>query len=196
MLGIKKAEIENLKKEKSLLKENISRLEENNKISLAEIEELNKGQKKLEMEELIKETQKGKELKSLIDKKDTEIKYLKEERETMEETYLIEIGNLKENIDLLKENISNLTEFKNNYHKLKDSIRDYEILKEKIVDYEETQKELALIQKNYNKLSSSSNEKEETIKKLQAHINNMNLKNEERIIISASESEQDKVSQV
>jgi hypothetical protein len=196
VLGIKKAEIENLKKEKSLLKENISRLEENNKISLAEIEELNKGQKKLEMEELIKETQKGKELKSLIDKKDTEIKYLKEERETMEETYLIEIGNLKENIDLLKENISNLTEFKNNYHKLKDSIRDYEILKEKIVDYEETQKELALIQKNYNKLSSSSNEKEETIKKLQAHINNMNLKNEERIIISASESEQDKVSQV
>jgi len=195
-LGIKKAEIENLKKEKSSLQENISRLEDNNKISLAEIEELNRGRKKLEMEELIKETQKGKELKSLLDQKDTEIKYLKEERETMEETYLIEIGNLKENIDLLKENISNLTEFKNNYDKLKDSIRDYEILKDKIVDYEETQKELALLQKKNSKLNSVNNEKEEIIKKLQAQINNMNLKNEERINITASESEQDKVSQV
>jgi len=157
LLGIKKAEIENLKKEKSSLQENISRLEDNNKISLAEIEELNRGRKKLEMEELIKETQKGKELKSLLDQKDTEIKYLKEERETMEETYLIEIGNLKENIDLLKENISNLTEFKNNYDKLKDSIRDYEILKDKIVDYEETQKELALLQKKNSKFKLEKN---------------------------------------
>ena len=190
----KEIEIEKLKKEKNNFRENFLRIEEINKNFVFEIEELKKGNNNLQSEELLKESQKVAEFKNLLDQKENEMTFFNEDRAIVEETYIQEINNLKENTEIMKEKINTLTEFKNNYDKLKDSIRDYEILKDKINDYENTQKELAKLQMKHNKTLSVNKEIEETNKNLNIQLNNKNTQNDEKIKNDSSkELETDKV---
>ena len=193
LLSKKDLQIEKLKNENSILQESQSKLEENNKNNMAEIETLKKGHELNQMEILLQETKRVKELQSTLNRKDTEIFLLSKERATIDDIYYQENNNLKEKIEVLNENIGNLTEFKQNYNKLKDSIRDYEIMKENLKDYENTQTELASLQLTYNNILTVNLEQEERIKLLQIQLKTLKNKSDDRIILIENEGQQDKV---
>jgi chromosome segregation ATPase len=136
--------------------------------------DLNKQIKQLS--ELTKDTRLVNELKAKLEDMTNEVNKHKEEIKSLEQSHGNEINKLNEQIDLLHENVSALTDMKTKYEKMKEIYKDYDVLKDRLNYFESANQDYTKLKMNYMNLSDEKMSLEKLAKELEQKLLERNLK--------------------
>lgn len=177
------SDIEQLDKDKTGLNEYIRKLEEKVDKTNHENEDLKKQvfSQMLtikQLEELTKDSKIIAQLRVNIEDKNAEIDSYKEEMKHMQDRYESDVKYLNEQIDILKDNMNDMSEMRRKYEKIKDLLKEHEMMKEKINYYEGVNKEYSKMKVNYTNLLEEKEGLEGLVKELEEKLDeNLNSYN-------------------
>jgi myosin heavy subunit len=155
--------------ENQMLHEKVNKNQQSNHKKDYELEQLKKNNFDLNsnIKQLVEHTKEVKtipELRARLDDKDAEIKQAKKDYSDLEASHAVEVNKLNEQIDLLHENISRLSDMKGKYEKMKEAFKDHDVIKDKLNYYETVNKDYTKLKMNYLTLSEEKNSLEKIVK--------------------------------
>jgi hypothetical protein len=174
-------ELDNIASDRDMYADKIKKLEETVQRKSFEIDELKKANSDLalnikQLNELTKDTRLVNELKAKLEDKTNEMNKFKEEMKNLEHSHSVECNRLNEQIDLLHENVSALTDMKSKYEKMKEIYKDYDVLKDRLNYFESNNKDYTKLKMNYMTLSDEKLSLEKLVKELEQKVHELNLK--------------------